>query len=479
MLLAAVPLGLLTRWGLGDGLGLGFAAWVAGLLSMFLLVAGREGRHQARGARVWALVALFFAGMVAVRESPALVAFDVAAALGFLLLAARDAVNPPDRARLFDFPAGALQASVGAAQMSWWVAHDAAQSALEARASAPQSARSVAKGLMLSVPVVGVFGLLLAAGDGAFREALEGLGGGQALGTVASWGAWSVVLGVGCAGLLGWALRRSRPHAPVAPHVGWQLGATEGVVVLGSVVALFAAFLMVQAAWLFTQDPSARGTGLTYATWAREGFGELTVVAALTWWLVETARRRIAVPEPRQDLAVRIAGTLVSVQALFILVSAHLRLALYDEVYGFTLTRIFAHAGIAFLGLSLLARLVTLWVVPRATATLVVAGGVAVLSALNVMNPDAFVVSANLQRPQDVVSIDWDYLSQLSADAAPALEPVLAAASGEHNNALLERWACRRREVSLSNWNLGRARARRLANFCTGDDLTEFEGEGR
>jgi hypothetical protein len=45
----------------------------------------------------------------------------------------------------------------------------------------------------------------------------------------------------------------------------------------------------------------------------------------------------------------------------------------------------------------------------------------AVLLALNVLNPEAIVVSLNIDRAQATHTIDTQYLATLSSDATPAL----------------------------------------------------------
>jgi hypothetical protein len=456
----AVGVGVATRWALGGPLGLGFLVAVLSLVAAFALAGGRESVQQARAARSWVLAALFFAAMVVLRDSPELTAFNVVAVIGLLALAARDAVAAPERTRLLDFPLATLEAARGSLTGTAEAAHEAFAQALELKGRAPGSTASVVRGLALASPVVLVLTALLSSGDDHFHDALQGITGSvpDLVLSAADWAFWSFATASVAAGSLAYALRR-RPlerAASQAPVTRRTVGATEGLIVLGSVVLVFAAFLGVQAAWLFAQDPSARGTGLTYATWARKGFGELTVVALITWWLVELSRKRVTATGGA-DLALRGAGTLVLSQALVLLVSAHQRLALYDEVYGFTVTRIFAHAGIAFLGLGLLTRLATLWVAKGSSAQWVVASALGVLAALNLLNPDAFVVHANLARSSAVVETDWWYLSQLSADAAPALAGLPASHSSD---AALAHFACRmsaQQVHSLGGFNVARA----------------------
>jgi hypothetical protein len=50
----------------------------------------------------------------------------------------------------------------------------------------------------------------------------------------------------------------------------------------GGVALLFWIFLAVQLSYLFGSLPSVAGSGMTFAEYARRGFGELSVVASFT-----------------------------------------------------------------------------------------------------------------------------------------------------------------------------------------------------
>jgi hypothetical protein len=456
ILALAVGGGLVTRWALGGPLGLGFFVLVAALVAAFALAGGQESLQQARAARAWVIAALFFAAMVVLRDSPELTRLNVLAVVGLLGLAARDAVAAPQRTRLLEFPLSAMEAARGSLWGTATMAHEVLAQGLEVKQRAPGSTASVVRGLALASPVVLVLTALLSSGDEHFHDAVAGITGSvpALVLSATDWVFCTLAAAALVSGLLTYALRRRPVETPTAERPARrQVGATEGLIVLGSVVLVFAAFLGVQAAWLFAQDPSTPGTGLTYATWARKGFGELTVVALITWWLVELSRTRVEA-SGSADVGLRSAGSLVLAQALVLLVSAHERLALYDQVYGYTVTRVFAHAGIAFLGLGLLARLVTLWVARTSSAQWVVASALGVLAALNLMNPDAFVVRANLARPSNVVELDWWYLARLSADAAPALE-LVSSLGGHGQKEAMAYYTCR----------MARSQTARLAGF--------------
>jgi hypothetical protein len=93
----------------------------------------------------------------------------------------------------------------------------------------------------------------------------------------------------------------------------------------------------------------------------------------------------------------------------------------------------------------------------------------AVLAGLHVLNPDAFIVKSNLNRPVAERPFDARYAASLGADAVPALLDALPRLSTEDRcivaSRLLDRWVDGENAVvDWRSWNWSRARARRLVH---------------
>ena len=175
---------------------------------------------------------------------------------------------------------------------------------------------------------------------------------------------------------------------------------------------LLASFLAVQAqALLGGEDHVLRTTGVTYASYAREGFGQLLVVTLLVLAVVAAAARWA----PR---AARPALALLCLLTLVVDLSAFSRLQLYGEAYGLTRLRVTATGITVVLGVVLVLVLVAglrpgRWL-PHALVLTVGAG----LLVLTASDPDARIAQSALDRGD---AADVDYLSGLSADAVPVL----------------------------------------------------------
>ena len=104
------------------------------------------------------------------------------------------------------------------------------------------------------------------------------------------------------------------------------------------------------------------------------------------------------------------------------LVSAYMRLGLYEMAYGFTRLRTYVHASLIWLGV-LLAAVVVLEVARRersfAAAALACSLGFGLTLAL--LNVDGFIVRQNVSRAQSGRELDVAHLASLSTDAVPGL----------------------------------------------------------
>ena len=237
------------------------------------------------------------------------------------------------------------------------------------------------------------------------------------------------------------------PRAAVAHRFEW-------LVPVLLVDAVFAVFVAAQLSVLFGgHDYVQRTTGLTYADYVHQGFGQLTVATLLTllvvWaashWAGDTLADRVWL---RASLGGLCALTLVVVG------SALYRMHLYQEAYGFTQLRLLVDVFEGWLGLLVLAVAVAglvrwgVWL-PR----FALISGVVALLGVAAINPDAWIAERNLDRYADSGRVDWYFLRNLSADAVPAFRDRPAA---EVECGMPRYWS---QDDDWLSWNLGRSRA--------------------
>ena len=230
--------------------------------------------------------------------------------------------------------------------------------------------------------------------------------------------------------------------------------AVEWLVPVGLVVALYAGFVVAQATAMFGGHAYLQETtGLTYAEYVHQGFGQLTVATLLILAVTGAAARKAPRATARDRLVLRVALGLLGLLPLLVVASALYRMHVYEEAYGFTELRVLVSVFEGWLGLLVVLVLVAGirldgWWLPRAA----VLTGAAALLGLALLNPAGYVAERNVERYLETGRIDWAYLATLSADAVPALEGLPA----EVRHCVL---APGSEDADLIAWNLGRARA--------------------
>jgi hypothetical protein len=232
--------------------------------------------------------------------------------------------------------------------------------------------------------------------------------------------------------------------------------AWEWLVPVGIVLLTFLVFVVAQASVMWGgHDYVQRTTGLTYADYVHQGFGQLTAATLLTLVTVAVTVRKAPRGTAGERLLLRVVLGALCLLSLVVVASALFRMTVYQQAFGFTVLRLVVDAFEIWLGvlivLVLLAglRLRARWL-PRA-ALVAAAAGVLVLGWLN---PEAWVAQHNIDRYRATGKLDTAYLATLGPDAMPTivagLPADLAACSVSRGQDLPH---------DLLSWNLGRARA--------------------
>ncbi len=291
--------------------------------------------------------------------------------------------------------------------------------------SSPRS-RAIIKGALLSLPLVVVLIALLGNADPVIRWSTDRL---------AEWlPDWSfpprmiffavlLTLTLGANSLGVRQLMASFPRYP-AFGVSSTVGVTEQRMMLWSAAAVLWIFVALQASYLIHSPPAAIRTGVTFADYARRGFGELSFAATIVGAIVlilEYARPADATERDR--LVLRRLELALVIALELVLVSAFRRVILYEQAYGFTEARIFAQAYMVVMALSLaaLAREITRGKISIAFGRRVAEFALAVFTVLVFWNYEAWIVDRNIDRAATTGKFDALYATRLSVDAIPTL----------------------------------------------------------
>jgi len=297
----------------------------------------------------------------------------------------------------------------------------------------------ILRGLIIALPVVAIFASLLASADVIFGQRLEDFVELFKLENLPEYIfrlVYILMIGYALAGVFLHAATESKDEKlssdgnPIIPAF---LGFTESAIVLGSVVILFALFVVVQFQYFFGGHTNINIDGYTYSEYAVRGFNELVTTAFLALFMLLglssiTKRETESQRKTYSGLGVTLVALL-----LVMLFSAYQRLGLYEAVYGFSRLRTYTHIVLYWIGLLLIATIV-LEIFRKEKyftfALLFASFGFAI--SLPLINVDAFIVEKNIEHGINLTesspaysrtddALDEQYFIQLSDDAVPAL----------------------------------------------------------
>jgi hypothetical protein len=293
----------------------------------------------------------------------------------------------------------------------------------------------IIRGLVIALPIVAIFASLLSSADVIFGQRLDDfikLFNLEDLPEYIFRLIYILVLGYALAGVVLHASTESKDEKLIGqdkPAIPPFLGFTESSIILGSVVILFAIFVVIQFQYFFGGETNINIEGYTYAEYARNGFGELVAVAFFALLMLLTLSAVTKRETESQRKIYSGLGIALVALLLVMLFSAFQRLNLYEAAYGFSRLRTYTHVFLIWLGLLLVATII-LEILRKerlfAIAMLIASFGFAI--SLPILNVDAFIVNQNIKREltqTDAVDLDTNYFLQLSDDAVPALVDAL------------------------------------------------------
>src|SRR5436190_4617083 len=464
-LLRAMP------WGLNVALGttalVGAGAWLV-----------RRHRVKHGPDTAWLAITALLLGLAFLRRDAAtLAAFDTLALIGALALAA---------------------ASLQGELVTTWYPFDLIRGVISATASSifggfvlllsdiqwrelPQddrlrNVRRVALGVALAAPVLVVFAALFASADQVFSNVLTNLFAFDAE-TVISHTFFIAFWAFLVAGYLRWSFLGQPLHA-FTPKPRTVSSVVPLATALGLIDLLFLLFVVVQLRYFFGGAALVEDTsGLKYAEYARRGFFELMTASGLVLPILLGAEALVHTGTTPQIRTFRQLSGLLLALLVVVMISALQRMRLYVAAFGLSAQRLYATAFMILL-IGVLAWFA--WTVLRGRRERFVFGalmqGLAVLAGLHLVNPDAYIVNHNLNRPGAERPFDAKYAVTLGGDAVPPLLSALPRLRAEDRciviRGLLRRWD--RTDVDWRTGNWSRAGARALVRNRAGSLKAEL-----
>ncbi|MCJ8008199.1 DUF4153 domain-containing protein [Lederbergia wuyishanensis] len=171
-------------------------------------------------------------------------------------------------------------------------------------------------------------------------------------------------------------------------------------------------FVVIQFKYFFS---GTLDEGYTYAEYARRGFFELLFVTLIN---LSVTTGVISLTKNVQGFlksAIRSALTILVLSSGVLLISAFMRLTMYENAYGFTFTRVLAHSFMIFLMVILTYTLIKIWLEKLSLFHFYFIATLVYYVGLNIVNIDRFVVEQNFERFEQTGKIDSLYMSRFSS----------------------------------------------------------------
>lgn len=285
-----------------------------------------------------------------------------------------------------------------------------------------RDALAVGLGLALALPLLLIFGGLMAMADAGFEALASDL--------LYAWplkldlAFWALVWAWPAWGYGRWYLAGSALGTPAMAWAGPQLGARERALAMATALALvdalFAAFVALQLPRLFGGATWLASTpGLTAAEYARRGFFELSLLAGLALPALVLAQQVAQDASPNGRRLIQALSGAGALLLAAVLASAAHRMGLYAQLYGLTVARVEVLAAEAWgaIALVVFAATVLRWR-PAGFWPGISAAGLLILAGLHLWPMELAVVRHD--RAQGI-HLDEAALWGFSADVVPEL----------------------------------------------------------
>lgn len=441
VLLFAFILGVLVDYLFyGKPLGISFFVFISLLLIFSLTLAKKFGQKLPKIRYCLLLPIILFSAMLFCRSSSFLTFFNVWGSLFliilFLALFLEKSLLDFNLLEYFIVPLGFVFSSFRKAGKFIEVNKERFQK--DKKFGSPEF-WSIAKGIVLTIPIIAILIWLLSSADIVFQKYLESLidininidAAELILRILIVLLASYLFIGFFAKAFTGKKADKGREHsyAPLrrseTGNGARSLGPIESSIILGAVELLFLVFIAIQFFYLFGGKTYVWGIEeyITYSEYAKKGFTELIAVSIISFLLIYGIDKFGKREGRRQKQLFKILSAILTLEIFVIIASAFKRLSLYVDGYGYTFSRLLTFVFLFWFFSAFLLFLYKIISEQKATHFIFSLFWLTVLFwlGLNVLNPDAFIAKKNIERYIQGKEFDICYLGRLSDDAIPEI----------------------------------------------------------
>lgn len=401
-----------------------------GLLMLALFILLNKFQISYNKKTLWYLAPiLFFSLMVGVRDSEFLLFWNVVLTFALVLLLTHHLVGRSIRNILFlDY----LQTGIVLPLNMVGKSFSSIGRLLSSSSGVKEGGKlkQIIKGIIITLPVIVVFLILLSSADLVFKQFLGNLISFHISEEKIAQLILAIFFTFVWLGFYTYILENvNEQEVPAVPEQisSFKLGTIEAQILFGTLNFIFLLFVAVQIRYLFAGHSAITTLGFTYAEYAHKGFGELVVVALLTFGLVLFAERFVEKKESSHMGWFKIFISILVALTLLIMASAFIRLTIYEQAYSLTFLRVLVQAFIIWLAVVFLwLEYKILFKVNNRKFVFGVFGAVVAFFVLfNLINVDAFIARENINKFAKSGKLDTEYLATLSADATPEIAKLI------------------------------------------------------
>ncbi|GKU80733.1 DUF4153 domain-containing protein [Niallia sp. NCCP-28] len=319
--------------------------------------------------------------------------------------------------------------------------------------------KKVIIGLIIAAPIVVVMFFLLSSSDENFVFFIkEIVGDGVKINANLIWQGIRVI--IFCVFFI-LAMKTIKRKAIIVPVNKSKRGGTFDhtivLTVLFAVNSLYLLFTIVQFRYFFND---VLMNGYSFSAYARRGFFELIIVSIINLLIILCVNTYAQ----KKIIMLKSCMTLLTVFSLIMLLSSHLRLSLYEEAYGYTYLRLFAHSFLLLLAVAWAFTIIKIWIEKLNLIRIFIIIFLVYYCTLTITNLDGLIVKKNIERFSHTGQFDIPYMKTLSDASIPPLvdyykqEPHI---TGLKQLLIEKKQTIHKKEVRWQSYNLMEAKAKK------------------
>ncbi|MBU3191987.1 DUF4173 domain-containing protein [Clostridium bowmanii] len=282
--------------------------------------------------------------------------------------------------------------------------------------------KNILKGLVISIPLLIVILVLLTSADMVFKNYITNFSfglGDISLGKITGHLLVIIIVFIILFSYI-WSFKYDfNEGVSNKKNLQWEPVTVLTIIFMINVVYLL--FSIVQFSYLYGGGSNFLPQKFTYSEYARKGFFELVAVTLINFTILLSSMKFIKRDNKKINSISSVFLTLLVAFTFNMLFSAHYKMSLYEQTYGFTYLRIFVHIFMFMLFMLFIVALIGIWNRKMPLNKILIVIVLSMYVFVNYINVDKIIAKNNIDIYYQTQKIDVQYLKNLSYDAIPEI----------------------------------------------------------